>query len=99
MTHVCLFSQDENSNILPGSAMIIPKAYRSTVFDLTRENFIATHDLLKKVKAHLDEILNPDGYSVGWNVQPVGGQCTPQAHLHVIPRFEDDPYVGRGIRY
>jgi histidine triad (HIT) family protein len=47
----------------------------------------------------LDETLKPDGYSVGWNVLPVGGQHVPQAHLHVIARFADEPFAGRGIRY
>jgi histidine triad (HIT) family protein len=96
---LCFFLQDEASDVLPGSGMIIPKNYCPTVFDLTQEDFIATHDLLQKVKLYLDETLRPDGYSVGWNVMPVGGQHIPQAHLHVIPRFADEPYAGRGIRY
>jgi diadenosine tetraphosphate (Ap4A) HIT family hydrolase len=96
---LCFFLQDEDNEVLPGSGMIIPKAPRQTVFDLTPEDFIATHDLLQKVKAYLDETLKPDGYSVGWNVLPVGGQHVPQAHLHVIPRFADEPFAGRGIRY
>lgn len=96
---LCFFLQDKENEILPGSGMIIPKPYRATVFDLTQEDFIATHDLLQKVKVYLDETLKPDGYSVGWNVLPVGGQHVPQAHLHVIPRFADEPYAGRGIRY
>jgi diadenosine tetraphosphate (Ap4A) HIT family hydrolase len=96
---LCFFLQDVSGEILPSSGMIIPKHYRPTVFDLTQEDFIAIHDLLKKVKMYLDETLKPDGYSVGWNVQPVGGQHIPQAHLHVIPRFADELYAGRGIRY
>jgi diadenosine tetraphosphate (Ap4A) HIT family hydrolase len=95
---LCFFLQD-SSEILLGSGMIIPKAYRPTVFDLTPEDWAATYDLLHKVKTHLDETLKPGGYSVGWNVLPVGGQHVPQAHLHVIPRFADEPYAGRGIRY
>jgi diadenosine tetraphosphate (Ap4A) HIT family hydrolase len=96
---LCFFLQDKTSEILPGSGMIIPKAPRATVFDLTPEDWTATYDLLQKVKAHLDKTLNPDGYGVGWNVLPVGGQHVPQAHLHVIPRFANEPYAGHGIRY
>ncbi len=96
---LCFFLQEKASEILPGSGMIIPKNSRPTIFDLTQEDFIATHDLLQKVKVYLEEILKPDGYSVGWNVNPVGGQHIPQAHLHVLPRFADEPYAGRGIRY
>jgi diadenosine tetraphosphate (Ap4A) HIT family hydrolase len=42
---LCFFLQDDSGEILPGSGMIIPKAHRPTIFDLTREDFIATHDL------------------------------------------------------
>jgi diadenosine tetraphosphate (Ap4A) HIT family hydrolase len=95
---LCFYLQD-NSEILPGSGMIIPKAHRLTVFDLTPEDWTATYDLLQNVKTYLDETLKPEGYSVGWNVRPVGGQHIPQAHLHILPRFADEPYAGRGIRY
>ena len=47
----------------------------------------------------VDRKLEPDGYNVGWNVGPVGGGHVPQAHLHVIPRFADEPFAGRGIRW
>ena len=96
---LCFFLQSAASEVLPGSGMIIPKAHRPTVFDLTPGEWTATFELLQQVKAYLDEHLHPDGYSVGWNVRPVGGQHIPQAHLHVIPRFADEPYAGRGIRY
>ncbi len=95
---LCFFLQS-NGEVLPGSGMIIPKAHRPTVFDLTPDEWTATFELLQRVKAYLDESLCPAGYSVGWNVRPVGGQHIPQAHLHVIPRFADEPYAGRGIRY
>lgn len=92
----CVYSQD-SSEILPGAGLILPRASRPTVFDLTQEERNATFELLLEVKAYLGRTLEPQGYSVGWNVSPVGGQHIPQAHLHVIPRFADEPYVGRGI--
>ena len=94
----CIFSQD-SGNILPGAGLILPRVLRTTVFDLTRDEWNATFELLLEVKALLDCTLEPQGYNVGWNVGPVGGQHIPQAHLHVIPRFADEPYAGRGIRY
>ena len=39
------------------------------------------------------------GYNIGWNVNEVGGQEIFHAHLHVIPRYEDEPMSGKGIRY
>ncbi len=79
--------------------MIIPKALRETVFDLTQDEWNASFSLLHKAKALLEEELKPDGWNVGWNVLPVGGQHVPIAHLHIIPRFADEPFAGRGIRW
>ncbi|HEU4964354.1 MAG TPA: HIT family protein [Bacilli bacterium] len=84
--------------ILIGSGLIVPKAHRVTVFDLTAEEWIATQHLLRQVKAHLDEQFHPQGYNVGWNVGQIGGQEIFHAHLHLIPRYADEPYAGRGIR-
>ena len=85
--------------VLQGSGLIVTKAVRETVFDLTPEEWTATYDLLQQVKTYLDRSLRPDGYNVGWNVCPVAGQTIPHVHLHVIPRFKDEPFAGRGIRY
>ena len=95
---LCLFIEQEHP-ILEGSGMIIPKAHSETPFELTTEEITATFNLLKEVKEILDETLQPDGYNLGWNCGAVAGQEVFHAHLHVIPRFGDEPYAGKGIRY
>jgi diadenosine tetraphosphate (Ap4A) HIT family hydrolase len=97
---LCLFgnSEREDEGALRGSGIIVPKAHRRTVFDLTPEEVSATFALLKEAKVQLDERYAPDGYNVGWNCEASAGQVVFHAHLHVIPRFADEPYAGRGIR-
>ena len=58
----------------------------------------ATFRLLSRVKAWMDAEFAPDGYNVGWNCGRVGGQELFHAHLHVIPRFRQEPLAGQGIR-
>ena len=58
----------------------------------------ATFRLLLRVKVWMDAELSPDGYNVGWNCGRVGGQEVFHAHLHVIPRFRQEPLAGQGIR-
>lgn len=84
---------------IEGSGMIIPRQHRETVFDLTATEWAATFTLLQAVKQLLDEAMQPDGYNVGWNCGTVGGQSVFHAHLHVIPRFADEPLAGKGIRH
>ena len=93
----CLFLQ-QPQRILIGSGFIIPRAHRETVFDLTDEEWSATYALLHEAKKLLDTQWHPDGYNVGWNNGSVAGQSVFHVHLHVIPRFSDEPFAGRGIR-
>lgn len=94
----CLFLQQAEP-VLSGSGIIIPRQHRETVFDLTEEEWQATLDLLRRARVWIDEKYAPDGYNLGWNCGQVGGQEVFHAHLHVIPRFRDEPLAGKGIRY
>ena len=98
---VCLESPEPIPTLI-GSCVIIPKAHKETVFDLSYEEWKATKELIDKVKQYLDLKYKPDGYNVGWNCGDVAGQHAVDvfhAHLHIIPRYADEPYAGRGIRY
>lgn len=96
-SHVLFLQQPEP--VLIGSGLIIPRQHRETVFDLTSEEWASTFSLLQQVKALLEREYGPDGYNVGWNCGSVAGQKVFHAHLHVIPRYQDEPLAGKGIRY
>lgn len=99
----CLYASScdpsTDDDILPGSGIIVPLAHRETPFDLTTQEWAATGELLKKAKAVIDARFSPDGYTLIWNCYEAGGQDVPHAHFHVIPRFADEPYAGRGGRW
>ena len=94
----CLFLQ-EPQKVLIGSGLIVPREHRETVYDHSEEEWVATFDLLRRAKALLDAEFGPDGYSVGWNNGAVAGQEVFHVHLHVIPRYQDEPLAGKGIRH
>jgi diadenosine tetraphosphate (Ap4A) HIT family hydrolase len=94
-----LFLQNaQQQGVLVGSGVIIPVRHAATLFDLTSAELRDTFTLLQSVKTWMDETYHPDGYNVGWNCGAAAGQEIMHAHLHVIPRFRDEPYAGRGIR-
>ena len=95
---LCRFLQ-EPQLVLVGSGIIVPKTHRPTVFDLTAQEWAATYDLLRQARTHLDQLHAPEGYNLGWNTGVVAGQEIDHAHLHLIPRFQDEPHAGKGIRY
>jgi histidine triad (HIT) family protein len=88
----------EEQGSLKHSGVIMPFAHRSTVFELTEAEILATFRLLKDVKDWLDREHKPDGYNIGWNCGEAGGQSVMHAHMHVIPRFKQEPLAGCGIR-
>jgi histidine triad (HIT) family protein len=87
-------------DVLPGCGIIVPIAHRATPFDFTPDEWAATHELLLAAKAAWDERLAPDGYTLIWNCFPSDGEdCSPMhAHLHVLPRFDDERRAGAGGR-
>lgn len=94
----CQFIRHPHAPIV-GSGVIVPKVHRTTVFDLTEEEWTATFDLLKKAKQKLDKAHAPSSYSVDWNTRTVAGQSVLHVHLHVIPRFNGEPPVEKDPRY
>ena len=96
---LALFLQDERyQGALKHSGVIIPVEHRETVFDLTGEEIAATFKLLGTVKRWMDAQFHPAGYNIGWNCGATAGQELFHAHLHVIPRFSQEPLAGKGIR-
>ena len=94
----CQFLQPPQE-VLIGSGIIIPKEHRESVFDLTEDEWTATFSLLKKTKELLDAEYEPQGQNIGRNNGSVAGQEVFHVHLHVIPRYADEPLSGKGIRY
>ena len=94
-----LFLQDERyQGALRHSGVIIPIQHRETVFNLSDAEIAATFQLLARVKEWMYRRFSPDGYNIGWNCGRIGGQDVFHAHMHVIPRFRQEPLAGKGIR-
>lgn len=93
---VLIAAKDET---LLGSCFIIPKAHKESPFDLSNEEWLDTKKVLDIAKAYIEREYKPDGYNLGWNIGKIGGQFVFHSHLHVIPRFQDEPYAGKGIRH
>lgn len=96
----CYFLQHNNyQEVLEGSGLIVPKKHQITAFELTKEEWNDTYELLQRAKECLDKKHSPDGYTLGWNVGKVSNQEIFHSHFHVIPRYNDEPLAGKGLRY
>lgn len=87
-------------DVLPGSGVIVPIAHRASPFDFSAGEWASVHELLLRTKAVWDERLAPDGYGLYWTCFPQEAEHVPlmHAHLHVVPRFVDEPRAGGGGR-
>ncbi|AQU79473.1 MULTISPECIES: HIT domain-containing protein [Planococcus] len=96
----CYYLQHtEQQEVLQGSGVIVPKQHRTNTFDLTKEEWSDTYELLQQAKDYMESELSPDGYTLGWNVGEASNQSIKHSHLHVIPRFNDEPLAGKGLRH
>lgn len=96
----CFFLQhNKQQDVLEGSGVIVPKKHHINAFELTKEEWKDTYDLLQIAKEYIDNEFAPDGYTLGWNVGEVSNQSIFHSHFHVIPRYKDEPLTGKGIRY
>jgi histidine triad (HIT) family protein len=94
-----MYLDDERwQGALKHSGIIVPVRHAETVFDLSEDEVTATFRMLARAKDWLDREHSSDGYNVGWNAGAAAGQEVFHAHLHVIPRFAQEPLAGQGIR-
>ena len=98
-TMVAVRSNNMKHNTLIGSYVIIPKSEVGSPFELSDEEWKDSKLLMLEVKNYINKKYSPDGYNIGWNVGKVAGQEVAHAHMHIIPRYSDEPYAGKGLRY
>lgn len=90
-------AKDASSSKSPPSLVIVlPREHRESPFDLTDKEWFATRVLVFGAKSVIDARLRPDGYNLVWNVGTDAGQEAAHVHLHMIPRFADEPHAGSG---
>ncbi len=78
-----------------GHTLVIPKMSGATVFEQEDETLRALMIATKKVMARIQEVLKPDGFTVGWNHGKAGGQAIDHVHIHILPRWNNDG--GKGM--
>lgn len=88
-----------HENAIQNAGMAITKRHIETPFEINEAEWTSLRLLLPKLKLLLDERDLAQGYNIGWNIMPTGGQNVHHAHLHIIARYDDEPLAGKGIRF
>jgi histidine triad (HIT) family protein len=91
---------DENDRVLAfldinpwtrGHALVIPKQHTKNLWEAPKEALDATIEMAQQVAIHQRDRLGCDGVNLLNSTEPVAWQTEFHYHVHVIPRYEDDP--------
>lgn len=81
-------------NIYPynnGHSLVLPYRHVRDLEALTRAEREELMDLMAEVKVVSDEVLDPSGYNIGFNLGRMAGAGFPgHLHMHVVPRWKGD---------
>jgi ATP adenylyltransferase len=71
----------------PGHLMIFPKRHITDLRMLTKEESAELCKLQGICLDVLDDVYNPHGFNIGYNIGEAGGASIAHLHLHVVPRY------------
>ena len=83
--------------VTPLHMLVIPRRHVSDYFGLTKDELLACHDLIHRVREMLlAEDTNIAGFNIGVNAGAAAGQTILHCHFHLIPRRSGDVENPRG---
>jgi histidine triad (HIT) family protein len=74
-----------------GHALVIPRAHSSDLFEVSEDDLQATLAAARRLAQRMRETIEPDGINILNAAGRAAWQSVFHFHLHVIPRYEDDP--------
>lgn len=74
-----------------GHALVIPRVHSADLMEIADEDLERTNLAARRLAARMDETLQPAGFNVINACRSAAWQTVFHYHLHVIPRYEDDP--------
>ncbi|NHN40759.1 HIT family protein [Halorubellus sp. JP-L1] len=73
-----------------GHTLVVPKPHYETLTDAPRPLAGAVFQTVHRVSGALESVYQLDGFNVVQSNGVAAGQDVFHAHVHVIPRYEDD---------
>ncbi|MEI6316112.1 MAG: HIT family protein [bacterium] len=79
--------------INPGHTLVIPKNHHENIFTLPQETLGHMMKTIKKISMAIKESLHIENINLGMNNGKIAGQVVFHAHVHVMPRIENDGHI------
>ena len=74
-----------------GHALVVPRTHATDLMDVSDEDLERTMTTARRLARRMEETLKPDGYNILNSCRQAAWQTIFHYHLHVIPRYDDDP--------
>jgi histidine triad (HIT) family protein len=74
-----------------GHALVVPREHADNLLDVSDEDLEATFLAARRLARRIDDALEPDGFNIINSCGSAAWQTVFHFHVHVIPRYEDDP--------
>jgi histidine triad (HIT) family protein len=74
-----------------GHVVVITRTHAESLLDLDDEDLLAAMQTVRRVTERMRETLDPAGFNILHNIGRAAWQSIFHFHVHVIPRYVDDP--------
>lgn len=74
-----------------GHAVVITRTHAENLSDLTDDDALAAMQSARRVVDRMRATLQPAGFNILHNIGRAAWQSIFHFHVHVVPRYEDDP--------
>ena len=74
-----------------GHTLVIPRSHSANIYEVGHDDLLHTAIAAKKLALRMKERLACDGVNLLNASEPAAWQTVFHFHMHVIPRYEDDP--------
>jgi histidine triad (HIT) family protein len=75
----------------PGHALVVPRGHSADLMEVSDDDLERTALAARRVARTIDAALDPDGFNILNSCGSAAWQTIFHFHLHVIPRYDDDP--------
>ena len=74
-----------------GHVVVMPREHTENLLTVSEEDLTATMNAVRRVVERLQDTFAPAGFNILNNMGRAAWQSIFHFHVHVIPRYEDDP--------
>ncbi len=74
-----------------GHALVVPRQHSADLMEVSDEDLTYTMLAARRLARHIRDTLEPDGFNILNSCGSAAWQTVFHFHVHVIPRYVDDP--------